>query len=99
MSNIKGTPQSVDDKLFSVKYSPDEDTHLVPDQQECLNCKDKPCTKFCPAKVYDWDEESQKLLVGYENCLECGACRIACPAKSITWQYPKGGKGVTFKCG
>lgn len=99
MSNIKGVPENIDDKLFSVKYNPDEESHLVVDQEACSKCKEKPCMNFCPAHVYDWDEEGEKLLVGYENCLECGACRIACPSKTISWRYPKGGCGVTFKCG
>lgn len=99
MSNIKGVPENVDDKLFSVKYNPAEKPHLIANQELCKECKEKSCTNFCPAHVYEWDEEGQKLLVGYENCLECGACRIACPSKSIEWDYPKGGCGVTFKCG
>lgn len=99
MSNIKGIPQNVDDKLFSVKYNPDEEAHLVVDQELCKKYKDKICTNICPANVYEWDEESGNLLVGYENCLECGACRVAFPKEVLSWRYPKGGCGVTFKCG
>lgn len=39
------------------------------------------------------------MIVNYENCLECGACRIACENCSLGWEYPKGNKGVTFKQG
>ena len=46
-----------------------------------------------------WDEENKKLTIGYENCLECGACRIACEKKCLNWKYPDGNKGVTFKQG
>jgi len=92
-------PENIDDKLFTVKYKPDETTHLVPTQSDCIKCKDKPCTYFCPAHVYDWDAEQNKLLVGFENCLECGACRIGCTYQSISWRYPKSGYGVTFKHG
>jgi len=95
----KKIPEHIDDKLFSVKYKPDEATHLVPDQEQCKKCKVKDCTYVCPAHVYDWDEEQKKLLIGYENCLECGACRIACSYQCISWQYPKAGCGVTIKCG
>lgn len=90
---------SIDDKLFKVKYVPDEEAHLKPDEAKCLLCTSKVCTYICPAKVYEWDEENKKLTIGYENCLECGACRIACEHKCIDWQYPKGTKGVTFKNG
>lgn len=99
MSDIKGVPQSLDDKLASVKYNPSEKNHLHPNPEDCQKCKDKPCTFFCPAHVYEWDEETEKLLVGYENCLECGACRIGCVYQSIEWEYPEGGCGVTFKLG
>lgn len=90
---------TIDDKLFKVKYVSDEETHLRPDKEKCLICKSKCCTYICPANVYEWDEELKTLTVNHENCLECGACRIACECKSIEWEYPKGCKGVTFKYG
>lgn len=99
MSDIKGIPQNVDDKLASVKYKPSDKSHLTPNQENCKICKDKPCISFCPAHVYEWDEETGRILVGYENCLECGACRIGCTYQSIEWVYPEGGCGVTFKLG
>lgn len=97
--NTNSIPNGIDDKLFSVKYKPDVKPHLVPNQENCKKCTDKPCRYFCPANVYDWDDQQEKLLVGYENCLECGACRIGCVYKSIDWTYPKSGCGVTFKQG
>lgn len=90
---------SLEDKLSKIKYEPDTQSHLRPDQQKCLTCKSRICTYVCPASVYEWIEEDKKLLVKYENCLECGACRIACEKKCIEWEYPKGTKGVTFKNG
>ena len=90
---------SIDDKLFKVKYVPDEESHLKPDEKQCMVCTSKVCTYICPANVYAWDDEAKKLIVGHENCLECGACRIACEKKCIEWSYPKGTKGVTFKQG
>lgn len=95
----KKIKSNIDDKLFKVKYVPDEEAHLQPDEKECLACISKVCTYICPANVYTWDEENKKLIIAYENCLECGACRIACERKCINWKYPKGNKGVTFKNG
>ncbi len=89
----------IDKKLYTLKYSPDTESHLKPDKEQCRLCKNKTCVYICPAKVYEWNDEKQELIVNYENCLECGACRIACERKSIDWQYPKGTKGVTFKQG
>ena len=95
----KTVPEHIDDKLFTVKYNCDETTHLNPCQADCAVCKDRTCTYVCPANVYEWDEVQGKLLVGFENCLECGACRIACTAQTLDWKYPKSGCGVSFKLG
>ena len=90
---------NLDKKLYTLKYSPDVESHLRPDKQQCKLCESKNCTYVCPAKVYEWCDDKQEIIVNYENCLECGACRIACERKCIDWQYPKGTKGVTFKQG
>jgi len=95
--NKKTIPEHIDDKLFTVKYKLDEVTHLEPNQEDCSKCDGKPCTFICPANVYSWDEDQRKILVGYENCLECGACRIACSKNSLKWRYPTAGCGVTFR--
>lgn len=90
---------SIDDKLFTIKSIPDNVSHLNPDNIQCQTCETKACNFVCPANVYEWDEENEKLIVKYENCLECGACRIACEKQCLKWEYPKGTKGVKFKLG
>ena len=91
--------ENIDDKLARVKSNPDDVSHLVPDMEKCKKCKTKACVYICPANVYNWDSEKQVLNVFYENCLECGACRIACEKKCIEWRYPKGKYGITLKNG
>lgn len=87
---------NIEDKLFLNRFRADTDSHLViKDQSLCTKCKDKPCTSFCPAHVYEWKDE--KIIVGFEGCLECGACRIACCFDNIDWRYPRGGYGVQFR--
>lgn len=93
----------IDDLLFTVKIEPDEETHIIIKDQEvcrekCIE-KNRPCTYICPAKVYTFDENEQKMIVSYERCLEDGACYIACPYGNIEWRYPKGGTGVSYKFG
>jgi len=96
--STQGIPKNIDDKLFTVKYKPDaSNSHLEPNQEKCKECPTKICTYFCPAHVYEWEEEQNKLVVGYENCIECGACRIGCEYVSIEWKYPRSSCGVTFK--
>lgn len=88
---------NLDDLLAKVKYKPDTNSHLLPDNECCKVCPNRVCEFICPAKVYEWDNEKQILQVTFENCLECGACRIACTKQAINWKYPKVNKGVTYK--
>ena len=92
--------QGLDDKLYKVKYKTDdaEFAHLkIKEQDTCRQCEDKPCIPRCPAQVYEWEDEH--TLVAYENCLECGVCKIVCPYDNIDWDYPRGGFGVVWKFG
>ncbi len=89
------------DALYLVKYEVDEeDSHLkILDVEVCRKCEDRPCITRCPAEVYLWNEAEDELEVAYENCLECGVCRIVCPYDNIEWRYPRGGFGVAYKFG
>mgnify|MGYP002477243586 FL=1 len=88
------------DKLFMIRYKCDDQSHLIiRDQAVCLACEHKDCNYFCPADVYEWHEKEKMTSVAYENCIECGTCRIACPSENIYWVYPKGGYGITYKFG
>lgn len=87
---------SIENKLSTVKYRCDKESHLRAKQEECLKCHEKSCTFVCPANVWKLDEFN-RCIIEYENCLECGACRISCPRGAIDWNYPKGGKGIIYK--
>jgi ferredoxin like protein len=84
----------LEDKLFTVKTKKDKNSHIVIDQTRCRECKEKICITICPAGAYE--EIGGKIEVAYENCLECGSCRVACKEDAIEWQNPDGGFGVTF---
>lgn len=99
MGDNRTMSENIENKLATVKYNCDTHCHLHPNQADCLVCENRCCEIVCPAHVYEWSEERQELLVNFENCLECGACKIACEKKSLGWEYPKGTKGVTFKQG
>jgi len=91
---------SLDDKLGLLTYKNDHQSHIkIPDAKVCLDCKNKPCISGCPAGVYTWDEDKKKILVAYENCVECGAARMLCPYANIEWDPPRGGFGVSYKYG
>lgn len=92
--------QSIADKLFSIRYKCDDKSHLIiKDPDPCVRCTHKDCNYFCPADVYDWDPKIKITHVAFENCVECGTCRIACPSDNIEWVYPKGGYGITYRFG
>lgn len=90
----------INDKLYLIRYKTDRQSHIkVADSDVCIKCQDKPCTRFCPAHVYEWDEEESRIAIGYEGCTECGTCKIGCPYGNILWNYPRGGYGVSWKHG
>lgn len=93
---------SITDRLFLVSFRPAHQSHLrAKDAAKCAVCSGKPCTAICPAGVYDWLEgtDGARLVISFENCLECGACRVACPERNIEWAYPAGGHGVSYRYG
>ncbi len=91
---------NVEAKLGLVTWKKAPTAHIViKDQAVCAKCPDKPCTTVCPAKVYEWEESHKKLIVNYENCIECGACRMLCPYQNIDCDWPGNGLGVQYKYG
>ncbi|MEM0374213.1 MAG: 4Fe-4S dicluster domain-containing protein [Sulfolobaceae archaeon] len=93
----------LEEKLYTLRYKRDEEPHLIIlDAEKCKRCYEKfgtpqPCIAVCPADVYSWI--NNKIIVAYENCVECGACRIACPYDNILWKYPRYGLGIALRYG
>lgn len=58
-----------------------------------------PCTRFCPAQVYEMVEEAGKkrLQINAANCVHCKACDIKDPYEIITWTTPEGGSGPNYQ--
>ena len=98
------TEMNVEAKLGLLNYKKGPESHVSirnagPDSPCVTVCKDRPCTTVCPAKVYEWEEHQGKILVAYENCMECGAARALCPYDNIEFDWPKGGFGVQYRYG
>ncbi len=86
----------IEEKLALLKYKPDDSSHIKINEEACKNCKTKACAFFCPAGVYKQDEQNPEIVKAeYENCLECGACKVACKCGAIEWKYPE--QGVIYK--
>lgn len=84
----------IDEKLYITRFRPDTGSHIKTSPHICAVCKGKECTKFCPSNVFAWSEINDRLIVAYENCLECGACTIGCPYEAIEYRHPKAGYGL-----
>lgn len=90
---------NIDDKLARVAFNIDKEPHITVDKEPCRECTGKPCLSTCPAENYQWDESAGGLVFNCEGCLECGTCRFVCPLDAITWSYPRGGFGVSYRWG
>jgi len=89
---------TVEEKLLKTRFVIDPGRpHITVDASLCLSCRDEPCVYVCPAQCYQ--KEREQLVFNWENCVECGSCRIVCPAGAITWDYPRGGFGVCYRFG
>jgi len=97
------------DRLASVFFATTthdehQPVHLkVPDTNLCIGrCAEEygnPCTRFCPAQVYEMVEENgvKRLQINAANCVHCKTCDIKDPYENITWTTPEGGSGPNYQ--
>lgn len=85
------------EKLLCVRHRVAEKGHIVLDNSKCTGCELKPCLYFCSAGCFT--EKEGEVNFRYEGCLECGTCRVMCRTGALTWGYPLGGYGVSFRIG
>ncbi len=90
----------------SVGHDEDQPSHLhVMDTNICATrCSEEygnPCEKFCPASVYEMEEDAEsgrkELKVNFSNCVHCKTCDIMDPYQIINWVTPEGGGGPDYK--
>jgi len=97
------------DRLTSVhfagtRHAEDQPSHLiVHDTDICrTRCRQEygnPCTRFCPANVYemvDVGDGTKKLQINASNCVHCKTCDIMDPYQVIDWVPPEGGGGPQY---
>ncbi|KGI78520.1 electron transfer flavoprotein-ubiquinone oxidoreductase [Oleiagrimonas soli] len=102
------------DRLASVyfaatEHDEDQPVHLkVSDTDVCVTkCAEEygnPCTRFCPANVYEIVEDSmpdgssgKRLQINAANCVHCKTCDIKDPYQIINWVTPEGGSGPSYQ--
>ncbi len=90
----------VAEKLAMNAIKQDTESHIVIDAEVCRErCTERYCVRACPAQLYEWSEETGRMLVEYAGCLECGTCLVACREDALAWRYPRGGYGVQYRYG
>ena len=98
------------DRLTNVHFSgtrhpEDQPSHLiVHDADICrTRCREEygnPCTRFCPANVYemvDAGDGTKRLQINASNCVHCKTCDIMDPYQVIDWVPPEGGGGPQYE--
>ena len=92
---------SMEDKLGLDKFTLFHQTHLkIKDGFKTGEAAKKLVNDklfICPAKVYTLNEKDE-VVVSFENCLECGTCRVAAP-EAVEWEHPQGGHGIVYRLG
>ncbi|MEO8306749.1 MAG: electron transfer flavoprotein-ubiquinone oxidoreductase [Pseudomonadota bacterium] len=66
---------------------------------QCATEFGNPCTRFCPASVYEMVDDgngAKRLQINAANCVHCKACDIKDPYGIITWTTPEGGSGPNY---
>ncbi|AZO93612.1 4Fe-4S ferredoxin [Iocasia frigidifontis] len=82
-------------KYTTIKIAKQSHIHIK-EKDPCLsNCENKPCTYYCPTRVFSWS--NKEIKVDYKRCIECGACPWGCPYDNIKWSFPPGGYGVNYE--
>jgi electron-transferring-flavoprotein dehydrogenase len=85
-------------------HDEDQPVHLV--VHDTSICVDRctveygnPCTRFCPAGVYEMVEDAagRRLQINAANCVHCKTCDIKDPYEIITWVTPEGGSGPNYQ--
>ena len=74
------------------------DTSICADR--CAREYGNPCTRFCPAAVYEIfknEDGTRRLQINAANCVHCKACDIKDPYRIITWTTPEGGSGPNYQ--
>ena len=86
----------IDDKLALNLFHVDNEPHLKIDPAICDECLHRVCTRVCPVENFVVNDDD-KVVLSWEGCLECGTCRVACDRGAITWDYPRGGYGISYR--
>ena len=98
-----GVDRLTDVFMSGTIHEENQPCHLrILDAKKCEECErlyGSPCTRFCPAAVYDRapDGTEPPIRIRAENCLQCRTCTLKCPSDAILWTPPPHGSGPDFR--
>jgi electron-transferring-flavoprotein dehydrogenase len=91
----------------ATEHDEDQPVHLIVHDTDicvtrCVEEYGNPCTRFCPAAVYEIVEDAaaehgKRLQINAANCVHCKTCDIKDPYEIITWVTPEGGAGPNYQ--
>ena len=93
----------------ATEHDEDQPVHLVVHDtniciERCTVEYGNPCTRFCPANVYEIVDDTsvagkigKRLQINAANCVHCKTCDIKDPYEIITWVTPEGGSGPNYQ--
>lgn len=87
----------IDNLSQFTQFQTDELPHIILNKELCKLCDHHACVNSCPANCFVINEETKRVDVVYETCLECGTCYVVCDRHAVSWSYPRGGYGVNFR--
>ncbi len=90
--------------LSNTNHEENQPAHLtLKDQSVPINTNlalyDAPEQRYCPAQVYEIEENEsgEKVLrINAQNCVHCKTCDIKDPTQNIVWTPPEGGGGPLY---
>ena len=98
------------DRLTNVHFSgtrhrEDQPSHLIVHDTDicrtrCLVEYGNPCTRYCPAAVYEMVDDGaggKRLQINASNCVHCKTCDILDPYQIVDWVAPEGGDGPQYE--
>ena len=90
--------------LSNTNHEKDQPVHLQVKDMELQKRSEHdvyagPSQRYCPAGVYEWDEEDGKdvFVINAQNCVHCKTCDIKDPNQNINWVPPQGGEGPVYQ--
>jgi electron-transferring-flavoprotein dehydrogenase len=86
------------------RHREDQPSHLIVHDLDicrtrCVTEYNNPCTRYCPANVYEMVDDGaggRRLHISASNCVHCKTCDIMDPYQIVDWVPPEGGEGPRY---